>query len=294
MHERPIRKLTTISTMLTPPERIRVDAAGAGLYIAEHRLEPSQVLTDVRKGKSSFVLLSVRYCESNQWNGVSRMIREIPRIPRIAILSEETSRTPQVLLHLGREGVRDVVDVRSPTGWEQLRRVLVDDQADWVEALILSRLEKGRMGMTGECWAFLEAVLRYSSKVGSVRRLAGELGVVPSTLMSRFYRAGLPTPKRYLALVRLVRAAFLFENSGFSIANVANHLEYSSPQSFGRHVRSLMGMTALQFRGEFTGERMLELFRTELVGPYEQILSWFRPFSGNMIRESEDRCHGGV
>ena len=293
MHETPARKLTTISTILTPPEQIRVDAAGAGLYIAEHRLEPSQVLADVREGRSSVVLLSVRYCESNQWNDVSRMIREIPRIPRIAILSEETLRTPQVLLHLGREGVRDVVDVRSPSGWEQLRRVLLDDQADWVEALMFSRLENRRMRMTSECWLFLEAVLRYSSKVGSVRRLAGKLGVVPSTLMSRFYRAGLPTPKRYLAVVRLVRAAFLFENSGFSIANVANHLDYSSPQSFGRHVRRVMGMTALQFRRQYTGERMLERFRAELVGPYEQILSWFRPFSGNVIRESEGHSHGG-
>ena len=133
MHERSVRKITTVSTMLTPPERIRVDAAGAGLYIAEHRLEASQVLSDVREGRSSLVLLSVRYCESNGWNSVSRMIREIPRIPTIAILSEETAQTAQVLLQLGREGVRDVVDVRSATGWEELRRVLIDDQADWIE-----------------------------------------------------------------------------------------------------------------------------------------------------------------
>ena len=40
--------------------------------------------------------------------------------------------------------------------------------------------------------------------------------------MSRFFRANLPAPKRYLALARLVRAAHLFENHGFSIANVSN------------------------------------------------------------------------
>ena len=64
---------------------------------------------------------------------------------------------------------------------------------------------------------------------------------------------------------RLVRAARLFENPGFSVANVANHLDYSSPQSFGRHVRTIMHMTAVQFRERYDGEGMLQHFRQTLV-----------------------------
>ena len=95
--------------------------------------------------------------------------------------------------------------------------------------------------------------------------LARRLDVLPSTLMSRFFRARLPAPKRYLAMARLVRAARLFENPGFSVANVANHLDYSSPQSFGRHVRTLMDITAVQFRERYDGEGMLQHFRETLV-----------------------------
>jgi len=87
---------------------------------------------------------------------------------------------------------------------------------------------------------FFQTLFRCSPRVATVRRLSAALHVLPSTLMSRFFRAGLPAPKRYLAMARLVRAAHLFESRGFSVANVANHLDYSSPQSFGRHVRVLM------------------------------------------------------
>src|SRR6185295_538701 len=88
------------------------------------------------------------------------------------------------------------------------------------------------------------------------------------TMMSRFFRASLPAPKRYLAMARLVRAAHLFENRGFSVANVANHLEYSSPQSFGRHIRAMLQVTAQQFRDRYDGDGMLNRFREELVLPH--------------------------
>ena len=95
--------------------------------------------------------------------------------------------------------------------------------------------------------------------------------------MSRFFRAHLPPPKRYLALAKLIRAARLFENPGLSIASVANYLDYSSPQSFGRHVRTVMRMSPVVFREKFDGAGMLQYFRRELVVPYVEIFRDFRP-----------------
>jgi AraC-like DNA-binding protein len=102
---------------------------------------------------------------------------------------------------------------------------------------------------------------------------------MPSTLMSRFFRAGLPTPKKYLAMARLVRAARLFENAGFSVANVANHLDYSSPQSFGRHVRTLLHITAGEFRAEYDCVSMFARFRADLILPYVDVLRELRPLT---------------
>jgi len=97
--------------------------------------------------------------------------------------------------------------------------------------------------------------------------------------MSRFFRAKLPAPKRYLAMARLIRAAQLFENPGLSIANVADRLDYSSPQSFGRHIRGLIQLTAVEFRQRYDGEGMLERFRSDLIVPFLPTLREFSPLT---------------
>jgi AraC-like DNA-binding protein len=95
--------------------------------------------------------------------------------------------------------------------------------------------------------------------------------------MSRFFRLRLPPPKRYLALARLTRAARLLENAGCTLTSVAHHLDYSSAQSFGRHVRTLLGVTAAEFRRRHDGESVLRHFRDELVTPYRETLLTFSP-----------------
>ena len=84
-------------------------------------------------------------------------------------------------------------------------------------------------------------MIRLAPDVPTVTALSAQLSVRPSTLMSRFARAGLPSPKNYLAAIRLLHAAYLFETAGLSVADVAYRLEYSSPQSFGRHLRAMLG-----------------------------------------------------
>ena len=63
------------------------------------------------------------------------------------------------------------------------------------------------------------------------------------------------------------------------MSNVANHLDYSSPQSFGRHVRTIMRMTAVEFRDQYDGEGMLQYFRETLVLPHLDRLRNLRPSS---------------
>src|SRR6266516_8086010 len=69
----------------------------------------------------------------------------------------------------------------------------------------------------------------FSLHTRSAKRLAAQLGVHPSTLMSRFYRAGLPSPKTYLTYARLVWAAHLSESPALTIGDIADRLEASSP-----------------------------------------------------------------
>lgn len=267
-HTSTAEPLTHVTTILTPAERIRVDAAGEGLYHSIHRDSVADVMRDVREARAAAVVLSVSYCERVSSEPFATMVREFPRVPTLALLSELGPRTPQTLLALGTSGVRRLIDVRDGSGWRMLRSALTHECGNSVQRLALGRLSHDLDGASPDCWRFFEALFLSAPSVCTVRRLARNLGILPSTLMSRFFRAGLPAPKRYLAMARLVRAAHLFENGGFSVANVANHLEYSSPQSFGRHVRTILRLTAVEFRDRYDGAGMLDRFREELVLPY--------------------------
>jgi AraC-like DNA-binding protein len=271
--------ITHVATVLLPSERTRVDAAGEGLYHSIHRDSVDDVVRDVREARASAVVLSVSYCERAPSESVAMMVREFPRIPTLALLSELGPRTPHTLLSLGTSGVRRLIDVRVASGWRHLRLALSVECGNAVQRLALGQLARDLEGASPDCWRFFQALFLSTPDVCTVRRLSRTLDVLPSTLMSRFFRAKLPAPKRFLAMARLVRAAHLFENRGLSVANVANHLEYSSPQSFGRHVRTLLDVTALEFRARFDGAAMFERFRSDLVLPHLDQLRRLSPLS---------------
>lgn len=272
------KDLYPIATLLTPTERLRVDAAGVGYYQTLHRESVEDLIQDLKSRQVHAVLMSVS-CAGQQPLRVASLVREFPRVPAVALLSELEGRTPQAVLTLGHCGIRRLVDVRESTGWRELRGALMADSSDGSLRAMLSQLAVDLAGVPEDCWRFFEAVFTCSPRVGNIRLLARQLDVLPSTLMSRFFRVGAPAPKRYLAMARLVRAARLFENTGFSIANVSNHLDYSSPQSFGRHVRTLLGITAGDFRRRYDGAGMFERYRAELITPHLPALARLHPLT---------------
>lgn len=281
MHPEPrvVRHPLPIATMLTPGERTRVDAAGEGSFQAFHRDTVAEVVQDLKSNRVRAVVMSVTRCDQSFRGGLAALVREFPCVPTVALLTHLDRTTPHTMLSLGSTGVRQLVDVRDADGWRELRNFLLGARDEEIQRRALGQLAIDLSGVPDDCWRFFEALFLAPSRVSTVRLLAGRLDVLPSTLMSRFFRASLPAPKRYLATARLVRAARLFENPGFSVANVANHLDYSSPQSFGRHVRMVMSMTAIQFRDRFDGEGMFQHFRQVLVAPHLVRLRELRPLS---------------
>jgi AraC-like DNA-binding protein len=273
------RRIAPVSTMIEPVERQRVDAAGAGLYRTIHRNNISEVLRDLKERRISAVIVSVGRCVREEPSQMAAVVRAFPRIPTLALLSSAGDTNAEAVLALGNCGIRTLIDVREPEGWGRLRALLGHEATKDVDRVVMAVLREDLRGVHDDCWRFFEALFSPEFRVSTVRQLARRLNVLPSTLMSRFFRARIPAPKRYLAFARLIRAARLFENPGLSISDVANHLDYSSPQSFGRHVRTLLRITAGEFRCTYDGERMLERFRRELVLPNRDSLVELRPLA---------------
>jgi AraC-like DNA-binding protein len=269
--------MSRVTTVLTPDERLRVDAAGQGLYRAWHRESVEDAMRDLRDRRAAAVIVSTAGCATAEAPKVARVVREFPRVPAVALLSNLSPQSAQTVLVLGRCGVRTLVDVREPRGWQQLRTVLLHDQTSEIHRVALARIDTDIGGAPDGCRRFFEALFEFAPHVRTIRLLSGHLGVVPSTLTSRFFRACLPAPKEYLAMARLVCAARVFENPGLSVALVSNELDYSSPQAFGRHVQGVLRMSATEFRERYDGEGMLQHFRDALVLPYVSALRAFDP-----------------
>jgi AraC-like DNA-binding protein len=283
----------TIATVLLPGERSSVDAAGNGCFAVVHRDTISEAIRVVRERSVDAVLLSVHQCQTGQLDALSHFLRDFPEIPAVALVSRHDPRSTETLLSLGASGIRQVVDVTSPSGWQRLRE-LISGPASRASARIQACLFDVLGDVPPDTRLYFEALIRLAPDTVTVRKLAKTLHVRPSTLMSRFSRAGLPSPKSYLAAVRLLHAAVLLEVPGLSIADVAYRLEYSSPQSFGRHVRAIMGITSSEFRNRLPFPAAMNRFLEIMITPYLLALRDFHPLAaGNGTTETASDSRPG-
>ena len=207
--------------------------------------------------------------------------------PLIAVVGGWTPALSDTLLAFGRYGVREAVDVSSRGGLCRLRDLIV--RVEWELANRVARaLEPGLQEASKEMQVFMNYVVRAAPLVGSVTALAAGLGILPSSLTSRFFRAGLPSPKQYLAYIRLLFAAALLEQPNFSAAQVARRLNYSSSQSFIRHLRVQLGLTASEFRTRSSFEALAHHVAYHALSRHRTSISGFKPL-GTIILGKDDR-----
>lgn len=271
--------MVTVCTLLPPTERQRFEAVGDGCFVSLHADSCREVLTAARRRRVDAVVLSVHQCGGEELPAVARLVREFPAIPAVALVSRHDHQATETLLRLGASGVRAAVDCTEPGGWRRLRE-LVGHPASPVTARVLHRLIPALGDEVPEdARLFFEAMTRLAPAIRTVRGLARHLRLPASTLMSRFLRAQLPSPKTYLAAMRLLHAAYLFRNPGLSVADVAYRLDFSSPQSFSRHLKAMLGVTAGEYRRRFPFDVALARYVDLLVAPYRETFRTFRPLN---------------
>lgn len=150
------------------------------------------------------------------------------------------------------------------------------DRVPDILAYARQRLGMDLSGAPEDCWRFFERVFTAPTPT-RVRDLAADLGVLPSTLISRFYRAELPSPKVYMKWAVILQASWMLGEPHASIARVALALGASSPQSFTRSVRLLTGLNAGPFFASHTPKAVLLEIRETLVLPHLGALQHFNP-----------------
>jgi AraC-like DNA-binding protein len=267
----------TLTTWLTARERQQVEAANCGCLRFIHREAATDLGPDLAEGSADAALVSVALLDRNSRGSVAALVRGFPAHLVAALVSEaDEAQVVPATLELGRVGVRVVLDVRKADGWSNFRRTLDPRrQPDGFMRTALTTVLADVGGQQVPCARFFCAA--FAPRTRSAKQLAAALGVHPSTLMSRFYRAGVPSPKTYLTYARLVWAAHLSESPALTIGDIADRLEASSPHSFGRTVRLVLALTPTDFRRRYNGPAMLERFRHQLIAPYRDKLRTLDP-----------------
>lgn len=284
-------EVATIATVIEERQRRRLDAAADGCFAAVHVDSVRDVLRAVRERPVRLVLVSAECVRREELTGVAELVRGFPGVPTVAVVSRHDPESSQRLLELGAHGVRSLFDLSGREGWRRLRDLMAQPTSP-AGASILARVLSALGEAPRDCQQYFEVLVRLAPSTTTVRALTQWIGVRPSTFMSRFFRAGLPSPKRYLAAVRLVYAAGLLESPGLSIADVAYQLEYSSPQSFGRHLRAAMGLTAGEFRRRLGFRTALDDFVARFVLPFRPALRTFHPLQNGVERSGPGAWRG--
>jgi AraC-like DNA-binding protein len=279
--------MVTVCTVLPPPERPQVDAAACGCFTTVHANSLWDALHAARRGGVDALVLSVDQCSGEALPVVARFRREFPAIPAVALVSHHGVAVIDTLLQLGATGVRAAVDCTVPTGWRRLRELVAHPPAP-VVVRILTRLHAALDPAPEEVAALFETLARLAPVIRTVRGLARHLRVQPTTLMSRFWRAGLPSLKTYLAGMRLLHAASLYLNPGLSNAAIARRLDYSSSSSLRRHLRGALGVTPGEFRLRFPFEVLLERYVDLFITPYRDTLRAFHPLTAGTRDQGPD------
>lgn len=267
----------TVAAVLDPLERPTADAAGSGCFALVHRDSVRDALQMVRERAVDAVLVSVRR-GADESSALEQFARRFPAIPTVALVTRRDPADAEALLRVGATGVRQVVDASHPTGWRRLRELLGGASTDR-GAVILRPVCDAIGPMPAGARRFWDELVHAAPETATVRRLARRLHITPSTLVSRFARHALPSPKDHLVAVRLCLAARHFDSGELTVADVAYRLDYASPQSFGRHVRTVLGITPSEFRARFPFSMVLSRFLDRLVVPHAETWRGFDPLS---------------
>lgn len=265
-----------VATLMEPAARRRLDAAADGRFAARHADSMRGVLRVVRERPVNAILVSPACLRHDDLGSVGELVQRFPGVPTVAVISEHGRRASERLLALGATGVRDILDLTARDGWERLRALLAHPTSP-AAGEILRTVLPALGNASPATRTFFELLARLAPSTPTVRAFGRRLGLRTSTFVSRFVRARLPSPKCYLSMMRLVHSGKLFEASGLSVTDVAHRLEFSSPQSLGRHIRSTMGVTATEFRRRYPFARMIDEFVARLVVPYRSAFVTFQP-----------------
>jgi AraC-like DNA-binding protein len=228
-------------------QHLKLRRAVAARFAVAHVASWDAVLHTIRSRPVEIAVLDPLLSGEARSQEIERLRLLFPSLPLILY----TSLTPQlagVLLALGQCGIRHVVFSRFDDHPERLRQVIEDEEMHAASHQLLGQLAGALAPLPQELRWVLEEALRTPGDVQTIQQVAARARVDRGTCARWFARAGLPSPRHFLAAARVLYAHRLLQDPGFTIEDVAQRLGYAQARTLQQHARSYLGLTAGEMR----------------------------------------------
>lgn len=236
-----------VVTLTEPALRSKIDLVANSAFLSIHTQSIQEAYREAKTLCIGTLLISPNVLSRTELPAIRQLLQACPGISTVAIVAERSSHTDDTLLMFGACGIRNLINVSEREGMRALRNVAAS-LGEGVARAVLTRLQPILSQAPPKTERFFVQLLRLAPTTATTKALSRSIGVNPQTMSSRFFRVGLPSPRTYLTMFRLLYVAAFLEDASISVASVSRCLQYSSPQSLSRQVRLVLGMTPAELR----------------------------------------------
>ena len=237
--------------------------AVAARFVVAHARSWDVVLSAIRSRPVEIAVVDPLLSGEPRGQEIERLRVLFPSLPLI-LYSALTPQVAAVLLGLGQRGIRHVVFARFDDHPARLREVIESEEMHAASHQLLGQLAAALEPLPREMRWVLEEVLRTPGEVQTIQQVAARARVDRGTCARWFARAGLPSPRHFLAAMRVLYAHRLLQDPGFTIEDVAERLGYAQAKTLQQHARTYLGLTAGEMRLSLTPDdaahRILDRF----------------------------------
>jgi AraC-like DNA-binding protein len=206
---------------------------------------------------------------------VERLRAYYPSLP-VVLYMPFGPQLADALLRLGSVGVHRAVFFDHGDTAKELKTAVEEALAASVPEHIFGRIVDGLELVYGEndgefreIKEAIRVALRNVDTIRSALDWSGHLDLPHRSFYRSFSSFGLPTPKTCLLWLRLMYAAKLLEDPGYSPYDVVHRLGYSAPSNFWQHVQDTLGLRASELRYAATFETLLRRFLSAQMKSHE-------------------------
>lgn len=200
-------------------------------------------------------------------NGPGIGLQEIERLrqwfPSLSLLiyMALTPETGELLLAIGRAGIRRVIFVRFDDSPSSLLEALQSEAEHTIFRKVARSLGELLEVLPDRLRVALESTLMSPMEAPTVSLMAERAQIGRRTCERLFARSGLPSPRTVLVVARLLYAQRLLLDPGLTVEDVATKLGYSRPRTMQTHLREVFGMTAGEMRLSLSTDDALQVVK---------------------------------